>query len=64
MINNDVSTEVESHDDAKETDDQKDEQALSDHENNTQSKEESPVTPQYSECTWLNIQTFMECTHV
>ena len=47
----DVSTEVESHDEVKETDDGKDEQALSDHQNNTRSSEESPVIPRRSERT-------------
>ena len=41
----DVRTEAESHDEAKEIDDGKDMQALSDHENNTQCNEESPVIP-------------------
>ena len=46
-----VSTEAESHNEAKETDEEKEEQALSDHENKTQSDEESPVIPRHSECT-------------
>ena len=47
----DVSTEVENHDEVEETDDEKDEQALGDYENNTQSNEESPVIPERSERT-------------
>ena len=45
-----MSTEAKSHDEAKETDEEKEEQALSDHENKTQSNEESPVIPRRSEC--------------
>ena len=45
----DVSTEVESHDEAKETDEEKEEQPLGDHENKTRSDEESPVIPRRSE---------------
>lgn len=47
----DVSTEAESHDEAKEANEEKEEQALSDHENSTQSDDESPVIPRRSERT-------------
>ena len=55
-----VSTEVESHDEAKETD----EQALGDHENKTHSDEESPVIPRHSERTrqsldFYGVHTYM-----
>ena len=47
----DVSTEAESHDKAKEVNEENKEQALSDHENNIQSDDESPVIPRCSEHT-------------
>ena len=46
-----MSTEAESHDKAKEVNEENEEQALSDHENNIQFDDESPVIPQRSEHT-------------
>ena len=46
-----MSTEAKSHDKAKEANEEKEEQALRDHENNTQTDDESPVIPWHSEHT-------------